>query len=159
MNDTLAIVIEAILMPIVAFVVGLFMVLMMRKLAARLQRRVGPPLLQPLYDIIKLYGKQTQISHGLIHDIGIIMAVGGYVAAEAPLPVPGMEGIELIKRIRASRPELPIMAISGGGRTGAEEYLGLAEEFGAQVKLAKPFDPDEMLAHIRRLAGETPHTG
>jgi NADH-quinone oxidoreductase subunit H len=93
MNDTLAIILEAILMPIVAFIVGLFMVLMMRKLAAKLQRRVGPPLLQPLYDIIKLYGKQTQISHGLIHDIGIIMAVGGYVAAEALLPVPGMDGI------------------------------------------------------------------
>jgi len=93
MNDTLAIILEAILMPIVAFIVGLFMVLMVRKLAAKLQRRVGPPLLQPLYDIIKLYGKQTQISHGLIHDIGIIMAVGGYVAAEALLPVPGMDGI------------------------------------------------------------------
>lgn len=93
MNETLMIIVEAILMPIVAFVVGMAMVLMMRKLAARLQRRVGPPLMQPLFDIIKLYGKQTQVSHGLIHDIGIIMAVGGYIAAEALLPVPGMDGI------------------------------------------------------------------
>ena len=93
MNEILLTIIEVIMMPIVAFIVGLFMVLMMRKLAARLQRRIGPPLFQPLYDIIKLYGKQTQISHGLIHDIGIIMAVGGYVAAEALLPVPGMDGI------------------------------------------------------------------
>ncbi len=84
---------EIIVMPLVAFIVGLFMVLFMRKLAARIQRRVGPPLFQPLFDIVKLYSKQTQISHGLIHDIGIIMAVGGYVAAEALLPVPGMEGI------------------------------------------------------------------
>jgi NADH-quinone oxidoreductase subunit H len=86
-------IIELLLMPLVAFVVGLFMVLMMRKIGARLQRRIGPPLLQPLFDIIKLYGKQTQISHGLIHDIGIIMAVGGYVAAETLLPVPGMDGL------------------------------------------------------------------
>jgi len=85
--------IELTLMPLVAFVVGLFMVLMMRKIAARIQRRVGPPLLQPLYDIVKLHGKKTQISHGLIHDIGIVMAVGGYVAAETLLPVPGMNGI------------------------------------------------------------------
>jgi NADH-quinone oxidoreductase subunit H len=54
---------------------------------------VGPPLLQPLYDILKLYGKQTQISHGLIHEIGVIMAVGGYIAAETLLPVPGMDGL------------------------------------------------------------------
>ena len=93
MNETLLTIVEVIFMPIVAFIIGMFMVLMMRKLAARLQRRVGPPLLQPFYDVIKLYGKQTQVSHGLIHDIGIIMAVGGYVAAESLLPVPGMDGI------------------------------------------------------------------
>ncbi len=85
--------IELTLMPLVAFFVGLAMVLMMRKVAARLQRRVGPPLMQPLIDIIKLYGKKTQTSHGVMHDIGIIMAVGGYIAAETLLPVPGMDGI------------------------------------------------------------------
>jgi len=86
-------IVELLLMPLVAFVVGLGMVLMMRRIAARLQRRVGPPFLQPVYDILKLYGKQTQISHGLIHEIGIIMAVGGYIAAETLLPVPGMDGL------------------------------------------------------------------
>ncbi|MEN8214277.1 MAG: NADH-quinone oxidoreductase subunit H [Pseudomonadota bacterium] len=85
--------VELVLMPLLAFVIGLAMVLMMRRIGARIQRRVGPPLLQPLYDIIKLYGKETQISHGLMHEIGIIMAVGGYVAAETLLPVPGMSGL------------------------------------------------------------------
>ena len=85
--------IELTLMPLVAFFVGLAMVLMMRRVAARLQRRVGPPLMQPLIDIVKLYGKKTQTSHGVMHDIGIVMAVGGYIAAETLLPVPGMDGI------------------------------------------------------------------
>jgi NADH-quinone oxidoreductase subunit H len=85
--------VELTLMPLVAFIVGMAMVLMMRKIAARLQRRVGPPLLQPLYDIVKLHGKHTQTSHGLLHEIGIVMAIGGYVAAETLLPVPGMHGI------------------------------------------------------------------
>jgi NADH-quinone oxidoreductase subunit H len=85
--------IELTLMPLVAFIVGLMMVLMMRRIGARLQRRVGPPFFQPLYDIVKLYSKDTQISHGLIHEIGIVMAVGGYIAAETLLPVPGMDGI------------------------------------------------------------------
>jgi len=84
---------ELVLMPLIAFVVGLFMVLMMRRVGARLQRRVGPPVLQPLYDIVKLHSKQTQVSHGLIHEIGIVMAVGGYIAAETLLPVAGMNGI------------------------------------------------------------------
>lgn len=87
------ILIELTLMPLIAFIVGMAMVLMMHKIGAKLQRRVGPPLLQPLYDIVKLHSKQTQISHGLIHEIGIVMAIGGYVAAETLLPVPGMNGI------------------------------------------------------------------
>ena len=86
-------IIELILMPLVAFTVGLAMVLMLRKIAARLQRRIGPPFLQPVYDIVKLYNKDTQISHGLIHEMGIVMAVGGYIAAETLLPVPGMDGL------------------------------------------------------------------
>ncbi len=91
--------VELTLMPLVAFVVGLGLVLMMRRIAAKIQRRVGPPLLQPLYDIVKLYGKETQISHGLMHDIGIVMAVGGYIAAETMLPVPGMNGMAYVTMI------------------------------------------------------------
>jgi len=91
--NTLELLIELFAMPLIAFVIGLLMVLMMRKIAAKLQRRVGPPFFQPLYDIVKLYAKQTQNSHGLLHDIGIVMAVGGYIAAETMLPVPGMNGI------------------------------------------------------------------
>ena len=86
-------IVELLLMPLVAFVIGLAMVLVMRKIAARLQRRIGPPLLQPLYDIIKLYSKDTQISHGMIHEMGIIMAVGGFIAAVTLLPMPGMNGL------------------------------------------------------------------
>ncbi|RKZ84527.1 MAG: NADH-quinone oxidoreductase subunit H [Candidatus Parabeggiatoa sp. nov. 1] len=84
---------EMVLMPIVAFLVGLVLVLMMRKVRARIERRVGPPFLQPLYDIIKLYGKKTQISHGYMHDIAIMMLLGGYIASEILLPVPGMHGL------------------------------------------------------------------
>ena len=85
--------IELILMPLAAFVIGLAMVLMMRRIGARLQRRVGPPLLQPLWDIIKLHGKETQTSHGLIHELGIVMAIGGFVAAVTLMPLPGMNGL------------------------------------------------------------------
>jgi len=85
--------IDLTLMPLVAFVVGLFLVLMMRKVNARIQRRIGPPFFQPLYDIVKLFGKEIQISHGLWHDLGIVMLIGGYIAAEVLLPVPGMVGL------------------------------------------------------------------
>jgi NADH-quinone oxidoreductase subunit H len=91
--NLLHLLLELVLMPLVAFFVGLLMVLMLRRIGAKLQRRVGPPFFQPLFDIIKLYSKRTQISHGLIHEMGIVMAVGGYIAAETLLPVPGMSGL------------------------------------------------------------------
>ena len=31
-----------------------------RKLSARMQRRVGPPVLQPFYDVLKLFEKEKQ---------------------------------------------------------------------------------------------------
>lgn len=91
--NLIGLMVELALMPLAAFVIGLTMVLMMRRIGARLQRRVGPPLLQPLWDIIKLHGKETQTSHGLIHEIGIVMAIGGFVAAVTLMPLPGMNGL------------------------------------------------------------------
>ena len=43
---------------LVAFVIGLFFAWAHRKLIAKMQKRVGPPLLQPIYDIKKLLSKQ-----------------------------------------------------------------------------------------------------
>ena len=36
-----------------------------RKVTARVQYRVGPPILQPLIDIVKLLGKETLVPHGV----------------------------------------------------------------------------------------------
>ena len=86
-------IIEIVLMPLIAFGVGLVLVLMMRKVRARIERRIGPPFLQPLYDIVKLYSKKTQISHGPMHEIAIMMVLGGIITMEVFLPVPGMDGL------------------------------------------------------------------
>lgn len=36
-----------------------------RKLTARMQERIGPPLAQPFYDVLKLWGKSPMIASGL----------------------------------------------------------------------------------------------
>jgi len=43
------------------FVIGLLLCGIDRKLVARMQKRVGPPILQPFYDFFKLMGKETII--------------------------------------------------------------------------------------------------
>ena len=44
-------------------VVGLFLAGIDRKVVARMQHRIGPPIRQPMYDFFKLMGKETIIPH------------------------------------------------------------------------------------------------
>jgi len=60
------------------------------------------------------------------------------------LIMPATDGLELIQEIRKFAPSLPIIAISGGGRVNANEYLTVAQKFGAAVVLAKPFSNLEL---------------
>lgn len=57
--------------------------------------------------------------------------------------MPGMDGLELIQRLRATRPASKIIAMSGG--TGEWNYLDAAKHLGADVTLNKPFSLQELL--------------
>ena len=59
--------------------------------------------------------------------------------------MPDMEGIETIARFRAQRPDLPIIAISGGGRLRRDAPLAYAKELGATYTLPKPFGRDKVI--------------
>jgi len=50
------------------FVAGLLLCGIDRKLVAKMQKRVGPPILQPFYDFFKLCGKETIIPGGSQQD-------------------------------------------------------------------------------------------
>jgi len=67
--------------------------------------------------------------------------------------MPEMEGIETITEMRRLRTDLRIIAISGGGRLGTGDFLQMAHKFGADAILAKPFDPDELVAMVEQQLG------
>ncbi len=56
----------AFLTAILAFTVGMFYGGLRRKITARVQNRVGPPVYQNFIDLMKLQGKQTNIAHGFM---------------------------------------------------------------------------------------------
>lgn len=62
--------------------------------------------------------------------------------------MPEKEGLESIMEIRKHWPDMPIMAISGGGRLPASTYLDLARKLGASPTLQKPFTREEFLASV-----------
>ena len=64
--------------------------------------------------------------------------------------MPEMEGIETIAAIRNRFPDLPIIAVSGGGRIGNMDFLKAAQELGATTILPKPFEPDELINVVDR---------
>jgi CheY-like chemotaxis protein len=65
--------------------------------------------------------------------------------------MPDMEGIEFIMRAKEARPNIKIIAISGGGRSRNTDFLRFAERLGADGVLAKPFQRDGLLEVINRV--------
>ena len=94
-----------------ASVFGLWLAGVDRKLLARMQKRVGPPILQPTYDFFKLLGKETidtyntgesrgrETSHSLNYQ-----KLGKELMSQDELAV--MDGGKCILQLRGVRPFL-----------------------------------------------------
>lgn len=55
------------------------------------------------------------------------------------LVMPGKDGLEVIRAVRAEGRHLPILAMTGGVATLKEPLLGAASAFGADDVIQKPF--------------------
>jgi CheY-like chemotaxis protein len=66
--------------------------------------------------------------------------------------MPEMDGLEVIRMLRSVKPGCPVVAISGGGkRTSSLTSLRMAESFGADKVLYKPFRRDELASVLKSL--------
>ncbi len=100
-----------------------------RKLTARLQGRVGPPLLQPYYDVMKLFQKDNMVVNEsqnlyvvmyvvfvilsllmLVFDADILMIVFVYTVSSVALIVGGMSTGSPYARIGSSREIMAILS-------------------------------------------------
>ncbi len=59
--------------------------------------------------------------------------------------MPEKEGLETIREIKKDFSHIKILAISGGGKISADNYLQMAKGFGADEILEKPFVKKELL--------------
>ena len=75
------------------------------------------------------------------------------------LLMPDRAGIEVIRDLRESRPDVPIVAMSGGGRMPAAFYLKLARSLGAKAILEKPFSNQQLLLTIALALPEAGNSG
>ena len=95
MADTLLAILHMLIFPggVFALAVGLCYKALDRRLEARLQRRVGPPLIQPVLDIAKLLTKETLIPNTANRTAFLMAPVIGFTGmavCAAFIPVPGV---------------------------------------------------------------------
>ncbi len=86
-------------------------------------------------------------------------AAMNYLAAQAvdlvitDMVMPGSDGVEVIRHIRKTYPQLKIIAISGGGATKRELLLDIARVLGVAKTLEKPFTMTALLQAVREVTG------
>jgi DNA-binding response OmpR family regulator len=67
------------------------------------------------------------------------------------LIMPEEDGLKVIIKLRAIKPSIKIIAISGGGKVGPGSYLNLAKALGADAIFSKPFSTRDLIAKIEEL--------
>jgi YesN/AraC family two-component response regulator len=65
------------------------------------------------------------------------------------LLMPDKDGLETIREIVRNFPAVKVLAMSGGGRISSNDYLKIAESFGAAKSIGKPFGQQELLTFLR----------
>lgn len=68
--------------------------------------------------------------------------------------MPEKEGIETIVELKDIQSDIKIMAISGGGQIEANEYLGMASNFGVEKALAKPFEMEVFVTCVKEILNQ-----
>lgn len=68
--------------------------------------------------------------------------------------MPEVDGLQLLTEVRKRIPGIKIIAVSGGGRISANDYLQTASVLGADAVLPKPFSMSDLTVAVKQvLAG------
>lgn len=109
-----------------------------------------PEIRSTLKKLLELSGHQVEIAASGREAL-LRLAEGGIELMITDIVMPDMDGLENLKTARANQPDLPIIAMSGGGSLKTENYLRLALAFGARKVLQKPFDTQDLLKAVSEL--------
>jgi DNA-binding response OmpR family regulator len=62
--------------------------------------------------------------------------------------MPDEDGLKVIMKLKEIKPDIKIIAISGGGKAGPGNYLNVARALGADEVLPKPFSLNDLISKI-----------
>lgn len=99
--------------------------------------------------ILEQSGYQVAVADDGRHAIKAVMT-RDVSAVLVDLFMPDMDGIETLLKVKRERPEIPVIAMSGGRAEIGFDFLDFAMKLGADGFLRKPFTVEELLAAVRR---------
>lgn len=112
------------------FITGMLLCGIDRKIIAKMQKRVGPPVLQPFYDFFKLCGKETIVpaaASGTVFMAAPIVGLSALVVLQLFIPIhgftafSGMADVIVILYLLL----IPAMAAMLGGAASGSPYAGI----------------------------------
>jgi NADH-quinone oxidoreductase subunit H len=135
-------VLQMIACPLIALVIGFLFLGLSRKIMARIHWRYGPPLVQPVIDVIRLF-YQKSVSHGRLFDLGLLLSLAGSVVVILFLPLGGLcplspgGGLLVILYVMLLMPLG--MALSGGQGANPNISIGISRQLILSLGYEVPF--------------------
>jgi len=127
-----ATVLQIIVLPILALVIGVFFLGLYRKIIARIHWRYGPPLVQPVIDMMRCFS-QRGMSHGVMFDLGLVVSLAGSLVVVLFMPFAGW------------------CPLSGSGGLLVVLYLMLLIPFGIALSGGEAANPNISIGISRKL--------
>ena len=146
------------------FLTGLFLCGLDRKLVARMQKRVGPPIEQPFYDFFKLCGKETIVpaaANRTVFLLAPLVGLAAQVVIQLFIPVfrftafSGMADVIVILYLLL----IPALSVILGGAASGSPYAGVGLSREMVTILACELPLVLVLLAIARTVGNALGTG
>lgn len=109
-----------------------------------------PHILLMLKKMLERVGYEIEIATNGVEGIKLFKESGSDMVI-TDIIMPEKEGLETIREMRRIKSDLKIIAMSGGGKVSADNYLQIARIFGAAKSIAKPFTQKEMVSAVQSL--------
>lgn len=106
-----------------------------------------------IHEVVEIYlfgmGHQTLHAYSSAEAQGIAAEAKNIDLLITDIVMPGDDGTKLIRDLHKTRPDLPVLAITGGVENAKDEYVQLAEFF-ADFTVTKPLTKTALIGGIRQ---------
>ncbi len=111
-----------------------------------------PAVLDSLGIVLEEHGFRVRTARDGREGVRIFRSTA-IAAVVVDIIMPEQDGIGTMLEMRRERPDLIVIAISGGGFFDTADYLRVAKTLGADAAFRKTLDPIEIVTTLRRLLG------